>query len=160
MLGVATGAQAHCTSAADESAFDVGALKSELSVLAVQCGDDTEYNHFVERARSVLVHEDGVVNAWYKKMYGRAAQPRYDSFITTQANEQSLAGQHEGSEFCPHWRPVFDEAMAVPVASLGEYAAAKNLMPIDLACSTAGPAVGSATRAANRTSTSHTTRKK
>ncbi len=127
-------AQAHCTSATDESAFDVAALKSELSVLAVQCGDDTDYNGFVERDRSELVHQDGVVNAWFKRNYGRAAQAKYDSYITLQANEQSLSGQHEGSEFCPRWKQVFAEVSAVPVASLAQYAAVKNLYPVDVAC--------------------------
>lgn len=134
MVSTVSGAQARCSSPADGLAFDVAALKSELSVLAVQCGDDTDYNQFVERTRSELVREDGVVNAWFKRTYGRTAQARYDSYITLQANEQSLAGQHEGSEFCPRWKSVFTEAMAVPVAQLPEYAAAKNLMPVDLAC--------------------------
>ena len=57
----------------------MAALKSELSVLAVACEDDKEYNAFVERARSVLVHEDGVVNAWFKRTYGRNAQHQYDA---------------------------------------------------------------------------------
>ncbi len=75
-----------------------------------------------------------MVNAWFKRSYGRAAQTAYDSYITLQANEQSVSGQHEGSDFCPRCKPVFAEAMAVPVASLPQYAAAKNLLPIDLAC--------------------------
>ena len=82
-------AQARCNNASEGSAFDVGALKSELSVLAVQCGDDNEYNAFVQHARAELVKQDGVVNAWFKKAYGRTAQARYDSYITLQANEQS-----------------------------------------------------------------------
>ena len=132
-------AQAHCTAAADESAFDVGALKSELSVLAVACGEDEGYNGFVTRDRAELVREDGVVNAWFKKTYGKAAQSKYDSFITSQANEQSIAGQHEGNQFCPRLKPVFMEVAAVPVAQLPEYAAAKNLSPVDFACVTAAP---------------------
>ena len=47
MVAMTAGAQAHCSSATDDSAFYVSALKSELSVLAVACGDDNEYNAFV-----------------------------------------------------------------------------------------------------------------
>ena len=153
LLASAAGpAQAHCTAAADESAFDVGALKSELSVLAVACGEDEGYNGFVTRNRTELVREDGVVNAWFKKTYGKAAQSRYDSFITSQANEQSIAGQHEGNQFCPRLKPVFTEVAAVPVAQLPEYAAAKNLSPVDFACVTATPARATAPAHGSRTS--------
>lgn len=131
---VTSGAQAHCASPKEQSAFDVGALKSELSVLAVGCGEDNAYNAFVNRDRSELVAEDAIVNAWYKRMYGKAAQSHYDQFITTLANEQSIAGQHEGSEFCPRLKALFTEVMAVPVANLPQYAAAKNLTALDLAC--------------------------
>ena len=153
---VASGAQAHCTAERDEMAFDVDALKSELSVLAVACEDDSLYNAFIEHARTELVREDGVVNAWFKRTYGRAAQAKYDSYITLQANEQGLSGQHEGSDFCPRLKPVFAEAMAVPLASLPQYAAAKNLMPVDVACTsiaeTAAAAPARSSRAASRSS--------
>ena len=134
MAGLVQSAQAHCTSPNDQAAFEVAALKSELSVLAVACEDDKDYNAFIERARAELVREDAVVNAWFKRTYGRAAQSRYDSYITLQANEQSVAGQHKGSDFCPRNKQEFTEVMAVPVASLPQYAAGKDLFPIDLAC--------------------------
>ncbi len=155
LLAGAPGAQAHCTSAADQSAFDVAALKSELSVLAVACEDDTLYNAFIERDRSELVREDGTVNSWFKRTYGKAAQTRYDSYITLQANEQSVEGQHEGSDFCPRQKPLFAEVMAVPPEALPEYAAVKNLFPVDVACTSisetaATPATGRAARIARR----------
>ena len=161
LTGLASGAQAHCTSASDQSAFDVAALKSELSVLAVACEDDKEYNAFIVRDRGELVREDGVVNAWFKRSYGRTAQARYDSYITLQANEQSVSGQHEGSDFCPRHKQVFDEVMAVPVASLPQYAAAKNLFPIDLACtSVSETAATTAAAKGGRATTRRTTVKK
>ncbi len=138
LAGIASGAQARCTSERDQSAFDVGALKSELSVLAVGCGDEEDYNGFVTRDRSELVAEDAVVNAWFKKTYGRSAQSQYDSYITLLANEQSVSGQHEGSEFCPRLKTLFSEAAIVPVTDLPKYAAAKNLLPKDLACEPVG----------------------
>ncbi len=135
-------AQARCSSPTDEAAFEVGALKSELSVLAVGCSDEDDYNHFVERARSELVAEDAVVNAWFKKTYGKAAQAKYDSYITLLANEQSVKGQHEGSDFCPRLKPVFAETAYVPAKSLPQYAAAKDLLPLDnMACEGAVTAV-------------------
>ena len=126
-------AQVRCSSGADQSAFEVGALKSELSVLAVGCSDEDAYNSFVVRYRSELVREDGVVNAWFKREYGRAAQKEYDSYITLLANEQGEQGQHQGSDFCPRNKLVFDEVMALPAPTeLPQYAAGKDLVPAEM----------------------------
>jgi hypothetical protein len=157
LSGLATGAQARCSSAAEQSAFDIGALKSELSVLAVACSDEDDYNHFVERDRGELVRADAVVNSWFKRTFGRTAQQRYDSYITLLANEQGLKGQHEGGDFCARLKPVFAETMVVPVASLPEYAAAKDVFPLDMACEVSaspGPAIAAA-RSGHTTTTRH-----
>ena len=160
LTGLAHGAQARCSSAADQGAFAVVALKSALSVVAVACDDERDYNAFVEHARAELIREDGVVNAWFKRSYGRAAQARYDSYITLQANEQSVAGQHQGSDYCPHDKLDFAEAMAVPLASLPQYAEGKNLFPIDLACTSVSENAASvATRGRTSTAAKRTPKK-
>ncbi len=148
-------AQLRCPSPADQSAFEVGALKSELSVLAVGCSNEDDYNRFVERFRPELVKEDGVVNAWFKKTYGRNAQREYDSYITLLANEQGQVGMHEGSDFCPRNKLVFAEVMSVPSGDLlPQYAAAKNLIPEDLgSCQVARPAAPAAATRGRATTT-------
>ena len=129
----AANAQLRCPSSADQAAFEVGALKSELSVLAVGCSEEDAYNSFILRYRSELVHEDGVVNAWFKHEYGKSAQKQYDSYITLLANEQGELGQRQGSDFCPRNKRVFDEVMALPSATvLPEYVAGKDLVPAEL----------------------------
>ena len=158
LTSIAVEADARCSSAAEQSAFDVGALKSELSVLAVACADEDDYNAFVNRDRTELVHADAVVNGWFKRTFGRTAQTRYDSYITLLANEQGLEGQHEGSDFCPRLKPVFTETGVVPVASLPEYAAAKHLFPKDMACEVSaspGPALAPARGGHPTHATSH-----
>ena len=125
-----TAAQAECSSPSDQAGFDVGALKSELSILAIACSNQEDYNRFVERFRGELVSEDHVVNAWFNKSYGRAAQAHYDQYITLLANEQSSEGQRQGSDFCPRLHVLFNETMAVPDDKLlPQYAAAKSLIP-------------------------------
>ena len=126
-------AQLRCNSTSDQSAFEVGALKSELSVLAVGCSNEDAYNSFIERYRGELVREDGVVNAWFKRTYGKAAQKEYDSYITLLANEQGQEGLHQGSDFCPRNTLVFKEVMSLPSSEvLPEYAAGKDLVPAEL----------------------------
>ena len=129
---------AGCTAPTDQAAFDVGALKSELSVMAVSCSDEDPYNQFVNRYRTRLVAEDKVVNAWFSKTYGRNAQKQYDAYITLLANEQSSDGLRQGTGFCPRLQPIFGEVMALPDAAvLAEFAAGKDLFPPNLAPCTA-----------------------
>lgn len=157
LVSTSVAAQTRCASPTDQSAFDVGALKSELSVLAVSCSDEDDYNKFVERYRSELVARDGVVNAWFKRTYGRSAQPHYDAYITLLANAQSEVGLHQGVDFCPRLTPLFTEAMALPGSTvLAQYAAGKNLIP-DAAGSCESVGVATSTRA---TTTRRPARKK
>ena len=140
-------AQVQCASATDQSAFDVGALKSELTVLAVSCEADKPYNAFVERFRPELVANDGVVNAWFKRTYGKSAQSRYDQYITELINQQSQVGLKQGSDFCPRSMAMFNELGGLPDnKSLVDYAAGKDLIPPAIG-SCATPAVAPAKRA-------------
>ena len=153
----ASAAPGSCLSTDQQSAFDVGSLKSALSVLAVACGDEDDYNHFVELHRRELVAEDGTVNAWFKRTYGKLAQPRYDSYITLLANEQSEIGQKQGSDYCPRLKLIFPEVMAVPSPALPQYAAAKDLMPDDLSPCVVEAKLAAPAGKGSRPSTHHTT---
>jgi hypothetical protein len=142
-------AQVQCSSPTDQSAFDVGALKSELTVLAVSCDADKSYNAFVERFRSDLVSSDGVVNAWFKRTYGKSAQTRYDQYITELINQQSQLGLKQGSDFCPRSVAMFNEIGGLPNnQALTQYVAGKDLIPSALgSCATQAVAT-TATRSA------------
>jgi hypothetical protein len=144
-------AQTICTSAGDEAAFQVGALKSELTVLAIGCRNEDAYNSFVERYRSELVAKDGVVNAWFKRNYGGGAQRNYDQYITLLANEHAQLAQQEGTDYCPRLMIMFNEVMALPnPAVLDEYAEVKDVVPAGVgACQ--GPSSAPASRPPVRT---------
>jgi hypothetical protein len=153
----ASAAPASCAmSPEQQSAFDVGALKSELTVVAVTCNDDELYNAFVQLHRNELVAEDGAVNGWFRRVYGRLAQPRYDAYITLLANDQAEIGQKEGSDFCPRLKLMFPEVMAVPSASLAQYAAAKDLEPAGLTpCEVAAEPAAAPAKAGRRPAKPH-----
>jgi hypothetical protein len=139
-------AQTACSSPSDEAAFQVGALKSELTVLAIDCKHDEDYNRFVERYRSQLIAKDSVVNAWFKRTYGGAAQRNYDEYITLLANEHAEQAQHEGTDYCPRLLVMFNEVMALPNGTmLEQYAEAKDVVPVGVgACE--GPSSAPASR--------------
>ncbi len=153
-------AQSRCSSATDQAAFDVGALKSELSILAVGCHDEDDYNRFIERYRGELVSQDAVVNAWFKRVHGRSAQTSYDSYITLLANEQSNLGQRQGTDFCPRLKALFSEVMALPQATLlPQYAAVKDIVPAEVgSCGGQTQAAAAPTRETRRTTTTRRSR--
>ncbi len=153
LASAAAQAQTACTSPAEEAAFQIGALKSELTVLAIGCRTEDAYNSFVERYRSELVAKDNVVNAWFRHAFGSAAQKNYDAYITLLANEHSEEAQREGTDFCPRMLTMFKEVMALPSATvLAEYAETKDVVPAAVgAC--AGPAQPERTARVTRVST-------
>ncbi len=126
--------QVRCVAPADQTAFEVGALKSELTVLATSCaGADKDYNAFVERFRPELMSSDAAVNGWFKRTYGRNAQRQYDGYITTLINSQSENGLHQGTNFCPRTQAMFAEVMTLRDSSaLPLYAAGKDVLPADV----------------------------
>ena len=155
LIAASAQAQVRCTVPEDQVAFEIGALKSEMTVLATSCpGADKQYNAFVERFRPQLVSSDAAVNAWFKRTYGRNAQREYDSYITTLANAQSQVGLHQGTNFCPRTDMIFDESMGLSDGSvLPQYAAGKDVLPSDVgACK---PPVVAVKARVRRTTTKH-----
>jgi len=119
-----------CAAAAEQSVFDLEALKSELMVLAVACHNDAEYNAFVRRYQTSLADNEHQLSEYFKQTYGRRSQGEQDSYITTMANEQFNYGLKQGSDFCPRNMALFEEAMALESPhDLPSYAAAKELFP-------------------------------
>ena len=152
----AASAQVLCSSPTDQSAFDVGALKSELTVLAVSCDADKSYNSFVERFRRELVSSDGVVNAWFKRTYGKSAQSRYDQYITELINQQSQLGLKQGSDFCPRSISMFNEIGGLPDnTALVQYVAGKDLIPPALGSCTTPAVAAAATRSTDKGRATH-----
>ena len=123
-------AQPRCTSMADQSAFEVQALRSEMMVLATGCRDDDRYNAFIRRYQSDLQGNERSINAYFQHRYGRAAQTEHDRFVTDLANAISRQGSDLGGDFCPRNGLIFNEVLALEsAAQLADFAAGKNLIP-------------------------------
>ncbi len=123
-------AQRQCASPADQSAFEIQALRSELMVLATGCNEDSRYNAFIRRYQGDLQANERVVSAYFKKHYGRSGQAEHDRFVTDMANARSRVGTGLGSDFCPRNGLIFAEVLALRnAAELAEFAAAKDLVP-------------------------------
>ena len=123
-------AQKHCAAPADQSAFEVQALRTHLRVLAIHCADESRWSAFVGKFQADLTANDKAVNAWFKRRFGGRAQPEADKFVTDLANAISTGNTVLGGDLCPHDGHMFSEAMALRSGTdLAPYAAAKDLVP-------------------------------
>jgi hypothetical protein len=136
-----------CSSVADQSAFEVQALRSELMVLATGCHDDDRYNAFIRRYQSDLQANERLINAYFQHRYGRAAQTEHDRFVTDLANAISRQGSDLGGDFCPRNGLIFNEVLALESsAELADFAAGKDLVPTSVEVCKPMPSSAATTR--------------
>jgi hypothetical protein len=137
----ATAAQS-CASAADQSAFEVLALREQMILLATKCGRDQDYNkNFVVRFQPELQANYRAVSAYFRKLYGSAGQGRSDTFATELVNVMSQQANTQGTEFCSRASLIINEMNALRSPDeLAPYAAVKDLAPAGMSmCPTAAP---------------------
>nr|WP_294516869.1 hypothetical protein [uncultured Rhodopila sp.] len=126
-------AERQCASLADQSAFEVQALRSELMVLATGCHNDAQYNAFIHRFQGDLQANERLINAYFQHRYGRAGQTEHDRFVTELANAMSRQGSDMGGDFCPRNGLIFNEVLALDSPTeLTDFAAGKNLVPASI----------------------------
>jgi len=135
-------AERQCASPADQSAFEVQALRSELMVLATGCREDDRYNAFIRRYQPDLQANERAINTYFKQRYGRNGQTEHDRFITDLANAMSRQGTQLGGDFCPRNGLIFNEVLALPlITQLPDYAAGKDIVPSSVEICKPPPAV-------------------
>jgi hypothetical protein len=126
-------AERQCASLADQSAFELQALRSELMVLAMGCHEDDRYNAFIRRYQPDLQANERMISSYFKNRYGRAGQTEHDRFVTELANAMSRQGSDLGGDFCPRNGVIFKEVLSLQsTADLQDYVAGKNLVPVSV----------------------------
>jgi hypothetical protein len=123
-----------CTSEADQSAYDVFALRQEMTLLGTKCGREQEYNkNFVIRFQPVLQANDREVLAYFRRLYGGAGQNRMQTFATDLVTEMSHEANLQGAEFCPRAEWVISEMNALrSMDELAQYASVKDFSPVGM----------------------------
>lgn len=149
-------AQQQCATPAEQSTFEIQALKSELMVLATSCHADTQYNAFVNRYQPTLAENEKAFDDYFKHRYGKQGQREHDAYITSLANAQSDGGMQLGSDFCARNEAIFNEVMALPgPADLPDYVAGKDIVPASLGACAPAPAPAPITKARATRKVSH-----
>jgi hypothetical protein len=140
-----------CTSVADQSAYEVLALRQEMTLLGTKCGREQQYNkNFVARFQPALQANDREVLTYFRRIYGRAGQSRMDTFTTDLVTDMSHLANQQGAEFCPRAAWVINEMDALrSLDELAQYAAVKDFAPVGTSMCPPG-AAGSPERRAPR----------
>jgi hypothetical protein len=141
-----------CPSEAEQSVFEVEALKSELMVVGITCQQEDRYNAFMERYKPRLAENYRSFEQHFNRSRGRAGKSATDAYVTNLAQTRGFEAQKLGSDFCLRNPGLFDEVMALPsAAELPAYAAGKDLIPENLgACATPAAAAPARHAAAKR----------
>jgi hypothetical protein len=103
---------AACLQPAEQTAFGVRALQSQLMVVALTCQRHDDYNAFVRRHMNELNEAQRGIASYHRRAFGQQHQRQLDLYITNLANSQSQAGISRGSFFCNEQAPLFQLAMA------------------------------------------------
>ncbi|MFM2130154.1 MAG: hypothetical protein RL477_1700 [Pseudomonadota bacterium] len=86
----------------EQEAFAFRRLQSELMVAALSCNDPRHreaYNIFIYRFRAALGDNARVLKAYFKRAYGAGGPRKLDDFMTSLANDASLASMGD-PRFC------------------------------------------------------------
>jgi hypothetical protein len=131
-----------CTSAADQSAYEVLALRQEMTLLGTKCGREQEYNkNFVVRFQPTLQANDREVLTYFRRLYGGAGQSRMQTFATDLVTQMSHEANQQGAEFCPRAAWVIREMDALrSMDELAQYAAVKDFSPVGMSMCPPGAA--------------------
>lgn len=142
LSATAAAAAPHCASPADQSAYEILALRQMMTVLATKnCGRENDYNNaFVRRFQGTLQANYRNVGAYFRRVYGGAGQGRMDTFTTELVNIMSQEASRQGNDFCGRTGLMIAEMNALRSADeLAPYAAVKNLPPPGISMCPAAP---------------------
>ena len=106
-----------CVRPAEKAAFEMSTLKSHLTVTAIQCKAEENYNAFVLKYRPELAGSEKVLTGYFARAYGRRAQSQQDDYITQLANAQSQFAVRSGNLYCSQNIAMLSEVMAVKTGS-------------------------------------------
>lgn len=130
-----------CQTPVEVQASQLRQLQTEFMVAALRCQHHPEnlpakYNTFVKKFGGSLSENARVLREHFTRNYGKDQSRRFDSYITTLANEASIRSLGI-QQFCETAGPLFDQALKVGKPELAAFAAdavrGENALP---ACAT------------------------
>ena len=141
--GIQANAAVQCKASADQSTYEVLALRQMMVVLATKhCNREDDYNkNFVGRFKASVQANDKAVQSYFRRAYGGSGQTRMDTFTTELVNVLSQQASAQGNDFCGRTGLMVNELLALQSNDeLAAYAALKKLPPPGVSMCQAAPA--------------------
>jgi hypothetical protein len=99
-----------------QQAFNVIGLKSALMVGALSCQQQDRYDAFMGEFRPHVAESMGMLDTYFRRIYGATWRTREDAFVTLLANNQTMTGIGK-STFCLDNAAEFDAVMKLHAAA-------------------------------------------
>jgi hypothetical protein len=93
-------AAGQCLREAEKVAFGVRVLQSELMIAALQCGQQAQYNRFMQLHQPEVSTAYDQIGAHFTRLFGTEGEEQRDSYITDLANAQAQDQIQQGPNFC------------------------------------------------------------
>lgn len=98
----------------NQQAFNVVGLKSALMVAALSCNEQPQYDAFMGSFQPHVYAAQQEIDSYFHKASGPySGQKMEDTFITNLANNQSVAGIAQGTQYCLNSQAEFKAVLAL-----------------------------------------------
>lgn len=141
ILGVAVGVAlsgataswaASCDDAADQAAFHVRSLQTELMVAALTCGAREDYNEFAVKFKKPLTDQGKGLKRHFKATYGAAADPQLNAYVTALANRLSERSIAARDSYCDRAARTFAALSVMKPADLAGFSMNRATGDVDV----------------------------
>lgn len=101
-----------CVSTNEKHALDSRVLQTELMVGGLSCGQQEQYNRFVQSFQPQLQEQGEALKRLFARIHGRKADGALNAFVTQLANDSSERSRTLSAEYCVFTWQLFWEAFA------------------------------------------------
>lgn len=102
-----------CLREAEKVAFGMRVLQSELMIAALQCGQQAQYNRFMQLHQPELSTAYDQIGAHFTRLFGAEGEEKRDSYITDLANAHSQDQMQQGPDFCARVSPTVNASLTL-----------------------------------------------
>ena len=118
-----------CMRPEERNAADVWALNSYLTIVALQCKVESRVsNDFRSPRRGELKAAHDVMQGYFRRVHGGAAQTRFDQYYTNISQDHAMEASRSGQFFCHDGEVVLQQVRALPPGQLATFSVNQNII--------------------------------
>ncbi len=110
-----------CDKPAEQTAFQVRALQTDLMVAALTCQAKSDYNAFATKFQNVLVKNGKELKQHFLDTHGKGGVSKLNAYVTALANKASAKSIEARDGFCDDARRTFVSVLAMEPVDLEKF---------------------------------------